>query len=163
MNWETSHDIVCYKKHNYIQEGIELVAEASDNRRSIKKDFKMSDSLQLMKFYSLSSGMVNHLLSDCIATELELPFELSSQEMEVVHFDKTSFILGRSGTGKTTVLIRKLFQREQLHHITSERFHELDACISKDERTEDGERVKESEQTSLRQIFVTLNPRFALL
>ncbi|PON60109.1 P-loop containing nucleoside triphosphate hydrolase [Trema orientale] len=109
MSWETASDIVCYKKRNYVQEGIRLTAEASDNRRSFKKKFNMSDSLQLMKFYPLSSGMMSHLLSGCISTEMELPFELTSQEMEIVQSDKSSFILGRSGTGKTTVLIRKLY------------------------------------------------------
>ncbi|KAK1439383.1 hypothetical protein QVD17_05200 [Tagetes erecta] len=51
---------------------------------------------------------------------------LLKQEKNVVSFDKSSFIIGRSGTGtgKTTVLTMKLFQSEQLHHIASEGFHE---------------------------------------
>lgn len=158
MRWETSRDIIHYKKSQYTQEGTKLTAETSDNT-SILEDFKVSDRLSLMKFYALSSGMVSQLLSSCDGTELELPFELTNQEMKIIHFNKSSFILGRSGTGKTTVIIRKLFQKEQRYHIALKGFHDLNGYSSKDLITEDGERVKETKEDFLRQIFVTLNPR----
>ncbi|KAJ5166413.1 DNA helicase UvrD-like C-terminal [Penicillium canariense] len=42
----------------------------------------------------------------------EFPFELSPEEMEIVrHFDTSSLILGRSGTGKTTCLLFKIFAK----------------------------------------------------
>ncbi|KAM6546615.1 hypothetical protein CsatB_027351 [Cannabis sativa] len=158
MSWETSHDNVFYEIHNFIEEGIRLTTENSDHSRSRKslKDFKMSESLQLMKFYPLSYDMVRHLVSGFSGTEMVLPFELTNQEMEVVHFDRTSFILGRSGTGKTTVLIRKLFHKEQLYHLASEGFHKLDSCNEKVK--EDSECSEETEETFLGQIFVTANP-----
>ncbi|XP_024027743.1 TPR and ankyrin repeat-containing protein 1 [Morus notabilis] len=152
MSWETSHHIVRHKKSSCIQEG--------NNERRFLQDSKVGDSLLLTKFYSISSGMVSDLLSSCNGMELELPFELTRQEMEIINFGKSSFILGRSGTGKTTVLIRKLVQIEQLYHVASEGFHEFKGCrSSKFEIAEDGERVEESEETFLHQIFVTLNPR----
>ena len=63
--------------------------------------------------------------------------------MEIIYFDKSSFILGRSGTGKTTVLVRKLFQKEQLYHIASEGFHQPNCFTSKNIRSEDMKEAKE--------------------
>ncbi|KAF3433722.1 hypothetical protein FNV43_RR24825 [Rhamnella rubrinervis] len=82
-------------------------------------------SLLLMKFYSLSSGVVNHLLSDHDGRELDLPFEVLDQEMKIILFLHSSFILGGSGTGKTTALTMKLFQKEKLYHISQERVHSV--------------------------------------
>ncbi|XP_062114592.1 uncharacterized protein LOC133825699 [Humulus lupulus] len=159
MSWETSHDNVYYEKHNHIEEGIRFTTEPFDYSIRNLEDFKMTENLQLMKFYPLTSDMVRHLLSDSsIGTEMILPFKLTNQEIEAVHFDRTSFILGRSGTGKTTVLIRKLFHKEQLYHLTSEGFHVLDSCTTNEKIKEDDESVKEGEETFLRQIFVTVNP-----
>ncbi|CAI0555937.1 unnamed protein product [Linum tenue] len=101
----------------------------------------------LMKFYSLSSGIIWHLLSGCDGQEVDFPFELSDQEKEIVQFGKSSFVLGRSGSGKTTVLVMKLFQREQLHHIALRGYHEQ------------GDAVETDEQNVLKQLFVTVNPR----
>ncbi|CAI0556029.1 unnamed protein product [Linum tenue] len=106
-----------------------------------------SDSLMLMKFYSLSSGIIWHLLSGCDGQEVDFPFELSDQEKEIVQFGKSSFVLGRSGSGKTTVLVMKLFQREQLHHIALRGYHEQSDAVETDE------------QNVLKQLFVTVNPR----
>jgi hypothetical protein len=42
----------------------------------------------------------------------EFPFDLSPEEMEIVgHFDTSSLILGRSGTGKTTCLLFKILAK----------------------------------------------------
>ncbi|KAH7516697.1 hypothetical protein FEM48_Zijuj10G0162600 [Ziziphus jujuba var. spinosa] len=140
MSWENANVIVCHKRSTEALNGTS------------------SSSLLLMKFYSLSSGIVDHLITSCGGEEMEFPFELSSQELEIVHFNRSSFVLGRSGTGKTTVLIGKLFQKERLHHIASEGFHELNCCISKDNKTEDGESAEEIKESHLRQIFVTFSP-----
>jgi hypothetical protein len=115
------------------------------------------ESLQLMKFYSLSSGVVNYLLSECNGKEMALPFELTEQEKEIVNFNRSTFVLGRSGTGKTTVLTMKLFQNEQLFHIASQGFHEV-----RDNPTfsqEDSNNDVEGNKDILRQIFLTVSPR----
>ncbi|GMN68540.1 hypothetical protein TIFTF001_037596 [Ficus carica] len=104
MSWKSSLEIVRHKKSSDILEGNISSAETSNER--FPKDSKRNDGLLLMKIYSILSGMVSRLLSGCNGTELELPFELTSQEIEIIHCDKCSFILEKSGTGKTTVLIR---------------------------------------------------------
>ncbi|KAM6546617.1 hypothetical protein CsatB_027353 [Cannabis sativa] len=145
MSWETSCGIVRDKK------SIPGEAEVEVSQVSV--------GLLQMKFYALSSGMVDQLLSSCDGTELVLPFELTSQEMEIINFDKTSFVLGRSGTGKSTVIVRKLVQREQLHHIALEGFHESNVCSLREHGIIDDEKVSNADENFLRQIFVTLNPR----
>nr|POE80710.1 tpr and ankyrin repeat-containing protein 1 [Quercus suber] len=160
MSWVTSLDFVRYKNSSYNGD----MADSDDvcfGRRTFVENSMVSDSLTLMKFYSLSSGVVSHLLSRCDGKELDFPFELSEQETEVILFDRSCFILGRSGTGKTTVLTTKLFQKEQLHHIASEGFHEPQSCSTVEifPKKEDGERVGGTKGAVLHQIFVTANPK----
>ena len=120
-----------------------------------------------MKFYALSSGLVDHLLSDRDGRELHLPFEVTDQEMEIILFYRSSFILGRSGTGKTTVLTMKLFQNEKLHHMAQEGFYcvknDAGGNVSQEEAKESQEEAKESSlerrESVLRQLFVTVSPK----
>ncbi|KAI5351768.1 hypothetical protein L3X38_004659 [Prunus dulcis] len=44
--------------------------------------------------------------------------------MEIILYHKSSFIVGRSGTGKTTVLTMKLFQNEQCYQLA------VQGCLS---------------------------------
>lgn len=160
MSWVTSLDFVRYKNSSYTGD----MADSDDvyfGRRTFVENSMVSDSLTLMKFYSLTSGVVSHLLSRCDGKELDFPFELSDQEMDVILFDRSCFILGRSGTGKTTVLTTKLFQKEQLHHIASEGFHEPQSCsiVEIFLKKEDSERVGGTKGAVLRQIFVTVNTK----
>ncbi|XP_030958959.1 uncharacterized protein LOC115980900 [Quercus lobata] len=160
MSWVTSLDFVRYKNSSYTGD----MADSDDvcfGRKTFVENSMVSDSLTLMKFYSLSSGVVSHLLSRCDGKELDFPFELSDQETDVILFDRSCFILGRSGTGKTTVLTTKLFQKEQLHHIASEGFHEPQSCSTVEifPKKEDGERVGGTKRAVLHQIFVTVNPK----
>lgn len=140
VNWPLTTEIIQYKFQNsnsceemFMDEGVENV--------------KVRECLTLMKFYQFSHGVVNGMISGCDGGVLGLPIELTEQEKDVVSFDKSSFILGRSGTGKTTVLTTKLFRKEQLHHLACEGFHE---------NMEINEEVK---QDVLHQLFVTLSPR----
>jgi len=52
---------------------------------------------------------------DCLFSDpdrTEFPFEISREEMDIVkHSNSAAFILGRSGTGKTTCLLFKLLCR----------------------------------------------------
>ncbi|XP_074321373.1 uncharacterized protein LOC141657883 isoform X1 [Silene latifolia] len=120
---------------------------------------KVKESLLLMKFYSFSAGVVSHLLSARDGTPINVPFEVTDQERKIILHQGSSFVLGRSGTGKTTVLVMKLFQKEQLHQMASEGFSEMnsniflsypsvfDMCVT---------------GTSLRQLFVTVNPKLCV-
>lgn len=155
MTWPASTDIVQYKSLSS-SEPSESSNEADLDGKKCIENTKVRDSLLLMKFYSLSTGVVSNLLSGCDGRELGLPFELTEQEQEIVRFNRSTFVLGRSGTGKTTVLTMKLFQNEQLYHIASEGFHEVRSNPSTYVRsTSDGE----GKEDILRQIFLTVSPK----
>ncbi|XP_022776511.1 uncharacterized protein LOC111318116 isoform X2 [Durio zibethinus] len=158
--WTTSFEIVRYKTVSQDERENSSNGSASDGRCYLENS-KVNDSLLLMKFYSLSSGVVNHLLSDPDGRELELPFEVTDQELDIILFQRSSFILGRSGTGKTTVLTMKLFKKEQLHHSATEGFYEVNPNnsneVCRENRIMGG--VEGTEATPLRQLFVTVSPK----
>ncbi|CAK7326909.1 unnamed protein product [Dovyalis caffra] len=164
--WTTSFDIVRYKSRSANE--IESNSNSSDPDGSYYvENSKVSDSLLLMKFYSLSAGVVSHLLSDRDGRELELPFEVTDEELEIIIFQRSTFILGRSGTGKTTVLTMKLFKKEQLYLMATEGFDDVIGNTSKDsswrnnvdgiKSVDDG--VGDAKKTVLRQLFVTVSPK----
>ncbi|KAF3432421.1 hypothetical protein FNV43_RR27161 [Rhamnella rubrinervis] len=159
-SWPPSWDIVRFKDLSINE--TDLAGAASDGRSYVENS-KVSESLLLMKFYSLSSGVVTHLLSDRDGRELDLPFEVTDQEMEIILFDRSSFILGRSGTGKTTVLTMKLFQKEKLYHISQEGVHSV-KCNSLDNVSQEEvqESSVETRGTVLRQLFVTVSSKLCL-
>lgn len=160
MSWPPSLDIVRFKDLSINE--TDLVGAASDGRSYVENS-KVSESLLLMKFYSLSSGVVNHLLSDRDGRELDLPFEVTDQEMEIILFDRSSFILGRSGTGKTTVLTMKLFQKEKLFHMSQEGVYSVNSnALENVSQEEVQEGSVETRGTVLRQLFVTVSPKLCL-
>ncbi|OVA06987.1 UvrD-like Helicase [Macleaya cordata] len=160
MIWGVGVDIVRYKNTN----STELVSGSStgvSDGRSYVENSKVRDSLLLMKFYSLSSGVVSHLLSGSDGRELDLPFEVTDQESEIILFPRSTFILGRSGTGKTTVLTMKLFQKEQQHYLSSEGLSEVksDNSVCSPTKNLMREGLKKTKGTILRQMFVTVSPK----
>ncbi|KAK6252192.1 hypothetical protein QUC31_013912 [Theobroma cacao] len=158
--WTTSFDIVRYKTISQGERENSSSGSASDDSCYVENS-KVSESLLLMKFYSLSSGVVNHPLSDRDGKELELPFEVTDQERDIILFQRSSFILGRSGTGKTTVLTMKLFKKEQVQHLATKGFKEVNTNNSNElcpaNRIMDG--IGGTEATVLRQLFVTASPK----
>ncbi|CAN4092017.1 unnamed protein product [Withania somnifera] len=139
----------------------EIVQLKNDAERKFNlENSRESESLLLMKFYSLSAGVVSHLLSDYHGEEIDVPYEVTNEEREIILFPKSSFILGRSGTGKTTVLTMKLFQKEQLYHCS---VHGLNAAeearIGSYEENEDSQHVGDAGKTTLHQLFVTVSPK----
>ncbi|RZC50524.1 hypothetical protein C5167_018951 [Papaver somniferum] len=125
MIWSTLGDIVRYKKFR-TEVGCFSGMGESDEECHLENS-KLRDSLLLMKFYSLSSGIVHRLLCASDGTELELPFEVTDQESDVIVFPESTFILGRSGTGKTTVLTMKMIRLEQHHYFSSEGIIEMES------------------------------------
>ncbi|KAL6843850.1 hypothetical protein ACP4OV_026421 [Aristida adscensionis] len=115
--WEDVHDIIRYKKDSSVDE--EEDHDHVDTSCALEST-RVSESFLLLKFYSLSSGVAKHLLTATDGTEIDIPFELTDEEEEIIRFPLTSFILGRSGTGKTTVLTMKLIQIEQQSLIASQ-------------------------------------------
>ncbi|KAM7463330.1 hypothetical protein LguiA_031451 [Lonicera macranthoides] len=160
-SWAISREIVRYMKPSNNESRSEPTGNYTVDGRSYAENSKVNDSLLNMKFYALSSGVVNHLLSDRDGRELELPFEVTDEEMEIIIFPKSSFILGRSGTGKTTVLTMKLFKKEQCQHIASEGFYAAEGSASADanQKNEIAECSGSKGGDVLRQLFVTVSPK----
>uniref|UniRef100_A0A803KZ70 UvrD-like helicase ATP-binding domain-containing protein n=2 Tax=Chenopodium quinoa TaxID=63459 RepID=A0A803KZ70_CHEQI len=152
--WSKSIDIVRFKS-NYAES-----TTASDGELDgtcYAENAKVSESLLLMKFYSLSAGIVGHLLSDADGKALDLPFEVTDEEYQIILHPKSSFILGRSGTGKTTVLTMKLYQKEQLHHMAVEGLVEVNKDSGNVDVTHSNGNA--ASENVLRQLFVTVSPK----
>ncbi|KAM0823296.1 hypothetical protein ACQ4PT_070967 [Festuca glaucescens] len=96
MVWDVDYEIIRYKKDCKVdaQEEHDLVDTSYAMENS-----KVSESFLLMKFYSLSSGVAQHLLTASDGSEIDIPFELTDEEKEIIQFPLTSFILGRFGSG----------------------------------------------------------------
>ena len=98
------------------------------------------------------------MLSDRDGCELELPFEVTDEELEIILFQRSTFILGRSGTGKTTVLTMKIFKKEQIYQMVMEGYNTESGNTSKDTTNVENS-VGEAKNAVLRQLFVTVSPR----
>ncbi|XP_021823635.1 uncharacterized protein LOC110764898 [Prunus avium] len=151
-SWPPSLDIVRFKDLSITENRSDLVGDNDSDGRSYVENSQVSESLLLMKFYSLSSGVVNHLLSDREGRELDLPFEVTDQEMEIILYRKSSFIVGRSGTGKTTVLTMKLFQNEQCYQLA------MQGCLSSQNSMVE-QSSSATKGRNLHQLFVTVSPK----
>ncbi|CAI8617698.1 unnamed protein product [Vicia faba] len=153
VSWPKSTEIIKIK--NLDNNGNEAESSCCDQRIYVENS-KVEESFLLMKFYSLSSVVVNHLLSDRNSNELELPFEVSDEEHDIILFSRSTFVLGRSGTGKTTVLTMKLFKKEELHHAALENAYGIGRakvpCLNYAEEDKDSRPV-------LHQLFVTVSPK----
>ncbi|GJZ68456.1 UvrD-like helicase, ATP-binding domain, P-loop containing nucleoside triphosphate hydrolase, partial [Tanacetum coccineum] len=110
-SWAASEDIIRFCKPSKC-EGEYEVSEG----RSYVENSKVSECWLLMKFYSLSYGLVNHLL---LESEFDLPMEVADEQMDIISFRKSSFIIRRSVTRKTTILTMKLFKNEQNIRVAS--------------------------------------------
>ncbi|MQM02509.1 hypothetical protein Taro_035273, partial [Colocasia esculenta] len=159
ISWKNGFDIVQYRSHRRYMVARDPQDDPLDGR-NYAENSKVSESLSVMKFYSLSSGVVHHLISGLDGKELDLPFELTDQEREIIRFPKSTFILGRSGTGKTTVLTVKLIQREQQHSLSVEGLCNLESYSSQgpNRKNKVNENAADTNKNKLRQLFVTVSP-----
>ncbi|KAL1535324.1 hypothetical protein AAHA92_28118 [Salvia divinorum] len=165
MSWPLSCDISRFKNPSS-DKSVSGASTSSAECRTYVENSKVSESLLLMKFYSLSCGTVNHLLSDIEGKCVDLPFEVTDEEREIVHFTRSSFILGRSGTGKTTILTMKLYKTFQQNCIASR-----DSVGITDEDGDDDDNVGITDEVDveqchggstdpvLHQLFVTVSPK----
>ncbi|KAK1685246.1 hypothetical protein QYE76_046094 [Lolium multiflorum] len=146
--WDVEHDIIRYRKDCKVdaQEEHDIV----DTSHAMENS-KVSESFLLMKFYSLSSGVAKHLLTATDGSEIDIPFELTDEERVIIQFPFTSFILGRSGTGKTTVLTMKLIQKEQQSLIASQGLNFDGADLSVP--------LRNGEESFVKQVFITVSPK----
>ncbi|KAI3817066.1 hypothetical protein L1987_10853 [Smallanthus sonchifolius] len=149
-SWPASQEFIRFRPLSNCEGESEASVNPGDGRFFVENS-KVSESLLLMKFYSLSHGVVSHLLS---GKELDLPMQVTDEQMDIILFCKSSFIIGRSGTGKTTILTSKLFQNEHKFRVAFEGINEAE---------DNGIRVvdnsKSSKPSVLRQLFVTVSPK----
>ncbi|KAI3734201.1 hypothetical protein L6452_13665 [Arctium lappa] len=83
--------------------------------------------------------------------------QVTDEQMDIILFCKSSFIIGRSGTGKTTILTMKLFQNEESFRIASEGIYAEETSRVRDAQVVDDS--EENKPTVLRQLFVTVSPK----
>ncbi|KAL2470150.1 Uncharacterized protein Adt_38286 [Abeliophyllum distichum] len=95
-------------------------------------DISIEGNLNVPKSWPISHNVVR---------ELDLPFEVTDEEWEIILFPRSCFILGRSGTGKTTVLTMKLYWNMEQFGFASDGFSQN----------------LRSDGTVLHQIFVTVS------
>jgi hypothetical protein len=96
-----------------------------------------------MKFCSITP---DYTRASCDSIEVDLPFELTEEQHNVIVFPRSTFLFGRSGTGKTTVLTTKMIRNEKLHRLAVGRVYGPYSNAS-----------ESSERSVLRQLFVTLS------
>ncbi|KAJ6813050.1 uncharacterized protein M6B38_145180 [Iris pallida] len=115
--------------------------------------------LIMPRFYSLSSGYVKHLLTASNGEEIDLPFEVSDCESEIITFPESAFILGRSGTGKTYVLLTKLVQREQHYVLATQEYSETGLQFPINSHYfQEYDKMEAQSSNAIHQIFLTVNP-----
>ncbi|KAG2708639.1 hypothetical protein I3760_05G201800 [Carya illinoinensis] len=156
-SWSSSFDIVRIRNVANSENKSDLIGCTSDGGNYVE-NAKVSESLMLMKFYSFSFGVVDHLRSNKDSGELDILFEVTDQEQEIIFFPRSAFILGRSGTGKTTVLTRKLLEKEKKLQMATELFYGVksDNLVHRPEN-EVEETLAETKRIISHQLFVTVS------
>ncbi|XP_071941655.1 TPR and ankyrin repeat-containing protein 1-like [Antedon mediterranea] len=95
----------------------EILPEDSPQRMMKKEDFfppasSKETEYHIMKFYSFSSSLVNNILHDT-STRVDFPFRVTEKEHAIIHINPkppcSLLLLGRSGTGKTTCCLYRLW------------------------------------------------------
>ena len=70
----------------------------------------------ILKFYALTSAMASRILNPANG-QFDFPFEVSELEQDVINLEPNQksaiLLLGRSGTGKTTCCLYRLWSRYQ--------------------------------------------------
>lgn len=69
----------------------------------------VKEAVHLAKFYPLTSDVARFLSTASNVANIELPFAMSKEEEAIVRHDGSVVVLGRSGTGKTTVILHRMF------------------------------------------------------
>ncbi|KAF8435903.1 hypothetical protein BGX38DRAFT_105734 [Terfezia claveryi] len=87
----------------------DMAEEAQSDDHSVENRTAL-DILVTGKFHTLTSRIFDNILSG--NQDAEFPFDVNGTEIRIIkHFQTAAFILGRSGTGKTTCLLYKLLSR----------------------------------------------------
>ncbi|GLJ34038.1 hypothetical protein SUGI_0684590 [Cryptomeria japonica] len=159
MQWKDDPEFVWYKRLRKSEMLETPHCEAFEKEAISLEHARVQESLLLMKFYSLSSGIASQLLTAKDGSDIGLQFELNDEESRIIRFPRSLFILGRSGTGKTTVLTSRLLKKEQQFNLATHGF-----LCDKQTNVESTFGRKDLQQeyhhaSCLRQIFVTVSAK----
>ncbi|DBB04235.1 TPA: hypothetical protein ACH3X1_013259 [Trebouxia sp. C0004] len=88
------------------------------------------DTYTLLKFYNLSKDLIKTLLQEIGEDEVDFPFRVSPSELTIIENDPDppccTVLVGRSGTGKTTCAVYKMwFRWLAFRHHSTEPFHQV--------------------------------------
>ncbi|KAH8981163.1 hypothetical protein EDB86DRAFT_3051652, partial [Lactarius hatsudake] len=79
-----------------------------------EQEMEEMDECHSLEQYSVLSQVMQNIIRDILeGHEYSHIFQVSWEEKKVIEFTKSSFVLGRSGTGKTTVIVFKIFGIER--------------------------------------------------
>ncbi|EIN13313.1 P-loop containing nucleoside triphosphate hydrolase protein [Punctularia strigosozonata HHB-11173 SS5] len=78
---------------------------------------KLHEILVLEKFVAFSQALLNSILAN---RDVVHPFAVSSQEQEIIEHPYSCYVIGRSGTGKTTTMLLKILGLERMWHLHKE-------------------------------------------
>ncbi|XP_037004096.2 TPR and ankyrin repeat-containing protein 1 isoform X2 [Artibeus jamaicensis] len=93
--------------------------EAEKGRERVKPEYfppasAVQTEYSIMKFHSFSTNMAFNILNDMTAT-VEYPFRVGEREYAVIHLNPSPLepiiLIGRSGTGKTTCCLYRLWKK----------------------------------------------------
>ncbi|XP_050947338.1 uncharacterized protein LOC103495156 isoform X2 [Cucumis melo] len=153
ITWSASHDIVVYKDH--IKADLDAILSQDDSDDT--KNATLKKNLLQMKFQSLSYQKAKLLLSSHDSKELDLPCQVEDEQLDIILFPTSAFIMGRPGLGKTAALTIKLFMREKqqgIHPKGCNKVMRQNAEVSY--INESSEECKKIDRTVLRQLFITV-------
>ncbi|XP_028374549.1 TPR and ankyrin repeat-containing protein 1 [Phyllostomus discolor] len=97
--------------------------EAEKGRERVKPEYfppasAVQTEYSIMKFHSFSTNMAFNILNDMMAT-VEYPFRVGEREYAVIHLNPSPLepiiLIGRSGTGKTTCCLYRLWKKFHIY------------------------------------------------
>lgn len=91
---------------------VAAVKDTTDSSNSLEMDLErshVSTSATLMKFFDFDAKVAQLLVALKDGETIELPFVMSREEESIVRHQGSVFVLGRSGTGKTTTILHRMF------------------------------------------------------
>ncbi|GAX84803.1 hypothetical protein CEUSTIGMA_g12224.t1 [Chlamydomonas eustigma] len=161
-----------WRRQNGAGAGVEEISCGTPSSSSLLgttlESSSVQDSLILMKFFPLSSAVATALCWSKQGSSLELLFKLNSEETRIVDYPKSAFIQGRSGTGKTTVIVKKMLQLEEASEAfvsSEEGSYSMGEAGSDDSRdlhrgsSTNDQPAHVQQGGKLRQLLVTLSPK----
>ncbi|GAX74080.1 hypothetical protein CEUSTIGMA_g1530.t1 [Chlamydomonas eustigma] len=161
-----------WRRQNGAGAGVEEISCGAPSSSSLLgttlESSSVQDSLILMKFFPLSSAVATALCWSKQGSSLELLFKLNSEETRIVDYPKSAFIQGRSGTGKTTVIVKKMLQLEEASEAyvsSGEGSYSMGEAGSDDSRdlhrgsSTNDQPAHVQQGGKLRQLLVTLSPK----